>query len=132
MRVLPFVVFIFATLFGFAALSDDLNTTITNRNITSNNKIGLTHGFGFLDKRGFDSLTLLTPEDLRLGQLLFPNSTLGNKLDWSNWLESTGNIKSRALFGGFPFMTMRVENGEESPSFSTHNFFFLLYFNKKF
>jgi hypothetical protein len=132
MRVLPFVVFIFLTLFGFAAFSDDLNTTITNHNIKSDNKTELPHGFRFLDKRGFDSLTLLTPEDLRLSQLFFPNSTLNNKFDWFKWLESEGNVKSRTLLGGFPFMTMRVEDGEESPSFSTHNFFFLLYFNKKF
>lgn len=76
MRVLPFVVFMFIILFGFAAFSEDSNTTTINRNITSDNKSELTHSFRFLNKRGFDNLTLLTPDDLRLGQLLLPNSVL--------------------------------------------------------
>lgn len=132
MRVLPFVVFMFIILFRFAAFSEDSNTTTINRNITSDNKSELTHGFRFLNKRGFNNLTLLTPDDLRLDQLLLPNSVLNKQFDWSKWVESAGNVKSRALFGGVPFMTMRVEDEEESPSFSTHNFFFLWYFHKKF
>lgn len=133
MRFLPFVVFMFLTLSGFAAFSDDLNTTITNRNTTSDSNTELTYHSRFLDIREFDSLTLLTPENLRLSRFLFANSTLDNdKFDWLRWLESTGNIESRALFGGLPFINMRVEDGEESPFFSTHSFFFLWYFNKKF
>ena len=133
MRFLPFVVFIFPTLFGFAALSDDLNNTGVNRDITSDTNTGLTYHFRLLDIREFNRLTLLTPENLRLNQILFPNFTLDNdKFDWLKWVELTGNVKSRTLFGGFPFINMRVENGEASPFFSTHSFFLLWYFNKKF
>src|ERR1700757_125679 len=133
MRFLPFVVFIFPTLFGFAALSDDLNNTGVNRDITSDNNTGLTYHFRLLDIREFNRLTLLTPENLRLNQILFPNFTLDNdKFDWLKWVELTSNVKSRTLFGGFPFINMRVENGEASPFFSTHSFFLLWYFNKKF
>ncbi len=63
---------------------------------------------------------------------IFSNSALNKKLDWFKWVESAGKVKSRALFGGVPFMTMRAEDGEESPSFSTHNFFLLWYFHKRF
>ncbi|GEM_PF-3560946 len=132
MRVLPFVVFMFITLLGLAAFSEDSNTTTINHNNTSDSKSELTHGFGFLNKRGFDNLTLLTPEDLRLGQLLLPNFVLNKNFDWFKWVESAGNAKSRAILGGVPFMTMKVEDGDSSPSFSTHNFFFLWYFHKKF